>query len=147
MIPEVLGMANIAVLYATKTNHSKKLAQAVGTAFGVQAANITEKPDLQNVDLLFVVGGIYGGVSMPELLDYLKGLEAPALKHAALITNCASGKQRQNATRQILEEKGVRVLGEFVCKGAILFVSLPHPNARDLQNATDFALEMALSVT
>jgi flavodoxin len=140
-------MANIAVLYATKTNHSKKLAQAVGTAFGVQAANITEQPDLKDVDLLFIVGGIYGGVSLPELLDYLKGLDAPALKHAALVTSCASGKQRQSAVRQILKDKGVRVLGEFVCKGAILFVSLPHPNAKDLQNAIGFALEMARSVS
>ena len=140
-------MANIAVLYATKTNHSQKLAIAIGSAFGVKAANITEHPDLHAVDLLFLVGGIYGGVSMPELLDFLKGLEAPSLKHAALVTSCASGKHRQDAARRILEEKGVRVLGEFVCKGAILFVSLPHPNAKDLQNATDFALEMVRSVS
>ena len=140
-------MANIAVLYATKTNHSKKLADAVGSAFAVKTANITDHPDLHDVDLLFIIGGIYGGVSMPELLDYLKGMDAPALKHAALITSCASGKQRQNAARALLEEKGVRVLGEFVCKGAILFVSLPHPNEKDLQNATDFALEMVRSVS
>ncbi|MEA4939309.1 MAG: hypothetical protein VB091_06955 [Christensenella sp.] len=140
-------MANIAVLYATKTNHSKKLADAVGSALGCKAANIADHPDLHDVDLLFLVGGIYGGVSMPELLDYLKGMEAPALKHAALVTSCASGKQRQNAARKILEEKGVRVLGEFVCKGAILFVSLPHPNKKDLQDATEFALEMVRSVS
>ena len=139
-------MANIAVLYATKTNHSKKLADAVGSSLGCKAANITEYPDFHDVDMLLLVGGIYGGVSMPELLDYLKGMDAPALKHAAFITSCASGKQRQNAASAILEEKGVRVLGEFVCKGAILFVSLPHPNAKDLQNATDFALEMVRSV-
>jgi len=140
-------MANIAVLYATKTNHSKKLADAVGSSLGCKAANIADHPDLHDVDLLFIVGGIYGGVSMPELLDYLKGMEAPALKHAALVTSCASGKQRQNAARVILEEKGVRVLGEFICKGAILFVSLPHPNKKDLQDATEFALKMVRSVS
>ncbi len=140
-------MAHIAVLYATKTNHSKKLAGAVGSALGCKAANIADHPGLHDVDLLFLVGGIYGGVSMPELLVYLKEMDAPALKHAALITSCASGKQLQNTARAILEEKGVRVLGEFVCKGAILFVSLPHPNAKDLQNATDFALEMVRSVS
>jgi len=135
-------MERIAVLYATRTKHSKKLAEAIGTAFEVEAKNITEHSDLHDIDLLFIVGGIYGGVSMPELLDFVKGMEAPALKHAALVTSCASGKQRQDAVRRILEEKGVRVLGEFVCKGAILFVSFPHPNAKDLEAAADFALKI-----
>ena len=136
-------MENVAVLYATKTKHSKKLAEAVGSALGVKANNITEQPDLRKVELLFIVGGIYGGVSLPELLTFVSGMEAPALKRAALITSCASGKQRQSALRKTLEEKGVQVIDEFVCKGAILFVSLPHPNAKDLKNAVDFALGIA----
>lgn len=136
-------MENVAVLYATKTQHSKKLAEAIGSALGVKASNITEQPDLRDVELLFIVGGIYGGVSLPELLTFVSGMEAPALKRAALVTSCASGKQRQSALRKILEEKGVQVLDEFVCKGAILFVSLPHPNAKDLKNAVDFALGIA----
>ena len=136
-------MEKVAVLYATKTQHSKKLAEAVGSALGVKAQNITENPNLTDIDLLFIVGGIYGGVSLPELLTFVSGMEAPALKRAALITSCASGKQRQTALRKILEEKGVQVIDEFVCKGAILFVSLPHPNAKDLKNAVDFALEIA----
>lgn len=136
-------MENVAVLYATKTQHSKKLAEAIGSALGVKASNITEQPDLRDVELLFIVGGIYGGVSLPELLTFVSGMEAPALKRAALVTSCASGKQRQSALRKILEEKGVQVMDEFVCKGAILFVSLPHPNAKDLKNAVDFALGIA----
>ncbi|MEN6594497.1 MAG: hypothetical protein ABFC31_06070 [Clostridiaceae bacterium] len=136
-------MEKVAVLYATKTQHSKKLAEAVGSALEVKAQNITENPNLTDIELLFIVGGIYGGVSMPELLTFVTAMEAPALKRAALITNCASGKQRQAALRKILEEKGIPVIDEFVCKGAILFVSLPHPNAKDLKNAVDFALEIA----
>ena len=136
-------MEKVAVLYATKTQHSKKLAEAVGSALGVKAQNITENPNLTDIELLFIVGGIYGGVSLPELLTFVSEMEAPALKRAALVTSCASGKQRQAALRKILEDKGVPVVDEFVCKGAILFVSLPHPNAKDLKNAVDFALEIA----
>ena len=136
-------MENVAVLYATKTQHSKKLAEAIGSALSVKASNIAEQPDLRDIELLFIVGGIYGGVSLPELLTFVSGMEAPALKRASLITSCASGKQRQAALRKILEEKGVQVIDEFVCKGAILFVSLPHPNAKDLKNAVDFALGIA----
>ena len=132
-------MEKIAVVYATKTKHSKKLAEAIGSALRVNAKNITENPALHDIDLLFIVGGIYGGVSMPELLEYIKKLEAPLPKSAALVTSCASGRQKQTAVRSILEEKGIKVIDEFVCRGSILFVSVCHPNAKDLNEATDFA--------
>ena len=114
-------MENVAVLYATKTQHSKKLAEAIGSALSVKASNIAEQPDLRDIELLFIVGGIYGGVSLPELLTFVSGMEAPALKRAALVTSCASGKQRQTALRKILEDKGIQVIDEFVCKGASAF--------------------------
>ena len=91
--------------------------------------------------MLFIVGGIYGGVSPPELLVYIKKMEALALKRAMLVTSCASGKQRQDAVRRILEEKRIEVIDEFVCKGAFIFVSYKHPNSKDINEVTDFALE------
>jgi len=135
-------MEKIAVIYATKTNHSKTLAEAIGSALKVKAKNITENPILHDIDLLFIVGGIYGGASMPDLLTYIQGMEAPALKNSALVTSCASGKQRQDAVRRILEDKGIKVVDEYICKGALLFVSLTHPNAKDIKEAIDFALEI-----
>jgi len=136
---EVLKTMKTAVIYATKTKHSKKLAEAIGLFLNIKVQNITENPALDDVDLLFIVGGIYGGASMPALLTYIKTIEAPVPKYAALVTSCASGSQRQITVRNILEEKGIKVLDEFVCKGRILFVSPTHPNAKDLQEATDFA--------
>ncbi len=135
-------MARVAVIYATKTKHSKKLAEAIGSALNVKAKNIKDNPVLYDIDVLFIVGGIYGGASMPELVAYVKDMDAPALKSAALVTSCASGKQRQDAVRRILEEKGVKVAGEFICRGAILFVSLAHPNSRDLRAAAEYAMEI-----
>lgn len=131
------------VIYATKTNHSKKLAEAIGAALAVKAANIADTPALPDTDLLLVVGGIYGGKDMPELLDYMRKLDMPSLKRAALITSCASGKQKQDGVRRILEEKGVQVMDEFVCRGGILFVAATHPNAADLKAAADFARKIA----
>lgn len=133
----------IAVIYATKTKHSKKLAEAIGSALNIEVKNINESPTINHADLLFVVGGIYGGVSMPELLEYIKKLDAPLPKYAALITSCASGKQSQAALRGILEEKGIKVVDEFICKGNFLFVSIKHPNAEDLKEAADFALRIS----
>ncbi len=131
-----------AVIYATKTKHSKKLAEAIAKDFNVEAKNITENPDIQDADLLFVVGGIYGGVSLPELSEYIQKAEAPLPKYAALVTSCASGSQKQTAVRAILEQKGVKVIDEFICRGGILFVYARHPNAEDLKAAADFALRI-----
>jgi flavodoxin len=136
-------MEKVAIIYATKTKHSKKLADEIGTALNVDAQNITVNPDLNDIDFIFIVSGIYGGASMPELVDFLKGMNAPLLKHAAIVTSCASGKQLQVATRQILEEKGIKVIDEFVCKGTFLFVSRNHPNSEDLKAAADFARKVA----
>lgn len=136
-------MEKMAVIYATKTKHSKKLAEEISSALKVKAKNIMENPDLHDIDLLFIISGIYGGASMPELLNYIKEMDAPALKHIALVTSCASGKQRQDAVRRIFEEKRIEVIDEFVCKGAFLFVSMNHPNSKDFKDATDFALGIA----
>jgi hypothetical protein len=54
--------------------------------------------------------------------------------------------QKQIAVRNILEEKGIKVLDEFVCKGRILFVSPTHPNSKDLKEATDFAQKIVAGV-
>ncbi len=108
--------------------------------------DIKDNPVLNTTDLLFIVGGIYGGVSMPELLEYVKGLDATILKCSVLVTSCASGKQKQIAVRSILEEKGIKVIGEFICKGAILFVSGSHPNQKDLTDVKNFAVRMVSEV-
>ncbi|WP_373482822.1 hypothetical protein [Acetobacterium sp.] len=92
-------MMKTAVIYATKTKHSKKLAEAIGLSLNINVQNITENPALHDVDLLFIVGGIYGGASMPALLSYIKTLEAPVPKYAALVTSCASGNQRQHGSQ------------------------------------------------
>jgi rhodanese-related sulfurtransferase len=127
-------MIKTAIIYATKTRHSEKLAEAIGSSLNVKARNITGNPAVHDTGLLFIVGGIYGGVSMP------------LPKYTALVTSCASGRQRQAAVRGILEEKGIKVIDEFICRGSFLFVSIRHPNAKDLKEASDFALRIVKEV-
>lgn len=134
-------MKKIAVVYATRTKHSKKLAEAIGSALKVTVLNIKDKPVLDDVQLLFIVGGIYGGVSSPELLEFVRSLDVPTLQDAALVTSCASAKQRQTEVHNILLEKRITVLDEFVCKGS-MFVSHKHPNTQDVEEAKDFAIRI-----
>ena len=45
-------MNNVKVVYATKTGHSRKIAQAVAKELNVEPMNIKENPQLKGVDLL-----------------------------------------------------------------------------------------------
>ena len=132
-------MSEITVIYATKTKHSKRLAEAIASELQVKAQNINENPVLSDTRLLFIVGGIYGGVSMPALLEYIKAMKEPAPRFAAIVTSCSSGKQKQADVRSLLEEKNVRVLDEFICKGGIFFVATRHPNPTDLHDVSTYA--------
>ncbi|HNW04990.1 MAG TPA: hypothetical protein PLP20_02660 [Oscillospiraceae bacterium] len=134
---------DVKLLYATRTQHSRKLAGAIGERLGLTPQNLLRDPAPESADLLFVVGGIYGGESMPALLDYLKKLDAAKVRRAALVTSCGGGTQGQASARRILEGKGIEVLGEFICKGSFLFFSLPHPSREDLDRAANFAEKIA----
>lgn len=67
-------MDNISVVFATKTEHSRKLAEAIGKEFGVKAKNITESIQPEETGLLFLVGGIYSGKSNHALCPMPKSL-------------------------------------------------------------------------
>ena len=136
-------MKKISVIYATKTKHSQKIANAVAAVLGVPAQNVLDRPTVSEADLLFIIGGIYGGESLPELLDYASGLTAQQVKSAALITSCASGKQGQKSVRNSLESNGIPVVDEYLCYGSIMFVRAGHPNKAELQSAAAFAAQLA----
>ncbi len=135
-------MSRRSIVYATKTRHSRKLAEAVGKALNVQAQNVSDNPE-QEADILFIVGGIYGGESLPELLAFVKNLDKEKIKRAALITSCASKKQGQDSVRKILQDKGIPVVDEFICYGSFLFLKMGRPNKDDIQEAVDFAFKIA----
>jgi flavodoxin len=136
-------MKRVRVIYATKTNHSRKIADAVAAALGVQALNVASHPSFGEADLLFIVGGLYGSDSLPELTEYISGLSSAQVKKAALITSSVSNAKGQDTVRSLLESKGISVIDEYRCYGAFLFIRLGHPNKTEVQNAADFAVRLA----
>lgn len=129
-----------ALIYLTITSHSKKIANAIAKELKIQAQDIKNNPQLIEADLLFIVGGIYGGKSLPELISYVKNIDNTMVKQAILITSCASNKETQWEVREILDNNGIEVLkDEFVCRGNFLLYGLGHPNKTDIENAVAFA--------
>lgn len=136
-------MSKIHIVYATKTKHSKKLAHAIGERLNVKPNNVLDKPLYEAVDLLYIVGGIYGGESLPELIDFVKNLDKKTVKKVALITSCVSKVQGQKTIRTILEDKNIPVIDEHICQGSFLFFKMGHPNKDDLKEAVDFAFKLS----
>jgi flavodoxin len=130
---------NTKIIYATMTKHSKKIAEAISKQLNVAAENVKSNPTVENVDLLFIVGGIYGGESTPELIAFVKSLDKNKVKKAALITSCVSLKSKQATVRQSLNDNGIEVIDEFICQGNFLVMGLGHPNNKDIQDAVEFA--------
>ena len=136
-------MSNTAVVYATKTKHSKKIAEAIGKSLNVKAENLKDTPSIGQTDILFIVGGIYGGRSLPELLEFVKTLDGAKVKSAVLMTSSASDKTGQDDVHALLDEKGIKLEGEYRCFGGFLVVKLGHPNKSELSKAVDFAVKLA----
>ena len=131
---------NIAVLYSSMTGHSKKIAKAVAAELGVTAQDIKSKPQVNGVDLAFIVGGIYGGKSLRKTTEYLKTLSPDNIKKAVLITSSTSDKRGQDEIRQILTSENIEVAAEeYRCRGNFLFIKMGHPNKKEIAGAAAFA--------
>jgi len=137
-------MDNVSVVYATRTRHSKKLADAIGKEFGVEAKNVAEHPEPQKAGLLFLVGGIYAGRSNPALLSYAEKLSASTVGKAVIVTSSASKSHRaQRELRAVLEKKGVEVAGELACAGAFLFIRFGRPDKKDMETIAKAAKDIS----
>lgn len=136
-------MSKIHIVYATKTKHSKKLAHAIGERLNVKPDSVLDKPLYEDVDLLYIVGGIYGGESLPELIDFVKDLNNEKVKKVALITSCVSKVQGQKTIRTVLEDKKISIIDEHICQGSFLFFKMGHPNKHDIEEAADFAFKLS----
>lgn len=136
-------MSKIHIVYATKTKHSKKIAHAIGERLKVKPDNVLDKPLYEDVNLLYIIGGIYGGESLPELIDFVKNLDSKKVKKVALITSCASKVQGQKTIRTILEDKNIPVIDEHLCRGSFLIYKMGHPNKHDIQEAAEFAYKLS----
>ncbi|WP_073994411.1 flavodoxin domain-containing protein [Parasporobacterium paucivorans] len=129
----------IAVIYLTKTGHSRKIANAIAGELNIHAEDISMNPGIADVDILYIVGGIYGGKSDPIMIEYIKGIDSTMVKKAVLLTSCVSKKFKQDEVREILRRKNIEVSSEeFVCQGGLGFIGRKHPNSSDLENAIAF---------
>lgn len=138
---------NIKIVYATKTKHSKKIAEKIGEKLKIEPKSLEKQPLMEDVDLLFIVGGIYAGKCHPDILEFASKIENGQIKKAALITSCLSNTTKQDKVRELLEKKDIEIIDEFVCKGNFLFFGYGHPKEEEINASAEFAKKIVEGIT
>ena len=128
-----------AVRYFTKTGNTKRLAEAVAGALGVEALPI-DVPVTEPVDILFLGNSYYAFSIDPEVRRFVLSLDKDTV---GKIINFGSAAMLNSTYKKVKAEAdrvGIPMdTREFHCRGEFKGVHKGRPNAEDLQAAADFA--------
>ena len=132
----------IAVRYYTKTGNTKRLAEAVAKAVGVEALPISS-PVTEQVDVLFLGNSYYAFTIDPEVRTFIRGLEKD---NVGKIVNFGSAAMLNSTIKKVRSEAkkvGIPVDDrEFHCKGEFKGIHKGKPDENDLRNIAEFAAKI-----
>ena len=130
---------NIAVRYYTKTGNTKRLAEAVANAVGVEALPISELV-AEPVDILFLGNSYYAFSIDPEVREFVASLDK---EKVGKIVNFGSAAMLNSTFKKVKAEAdkvGIPMdEREFHCKGEFKGLHKGRPNEDDLSAAAKFA--------
>ena len=130
---------NIAVRYYTKTGNTKRLAEAVANAVGVEALPISE-PVAEPVDILFLGNSYYAFSIDPEVREFVASLDK---EKVGKIVNFGSAAMLNSTFKKVKAEAdkvGIPMdEREFHCKWEFKGLHKGRPNEDDLSAAAKFA--------
>ena len=128
-----------AVRYYTKTGNTKRLAEAVADALGVEALPIST-PVTEAVDILFLGNSYYAFSVAPEVRAFVRSLDK---EKVGKIVNFGSAAMLNSTYKKVKAEAdkvGIPMNErEFHCKGEFKGVHKGKPDGEDLKAAADFA--------
>ena len=131
---------NIKVVYHSETGNTKKVAEAIAAAVGVNAEPITEDMKIENVDILFVGGFLKAFTLVKPTKQLLKSLDgADKAKCVAVFSTSASGRGILKYAKKYLKDPAVKLCEDFKCKGKYNKANPDCPTNEDLKNAEEFA--------
>ena len=130
---------NIAVRYYTKTGNTKRLAEAVAKAVGVEALPISA-PVTEPVDILFLGNSYYAFSIDPEVRDFVRKLDK---SRVGKIVNFGSAAMLNSTYKKVKAEAdkvGIPMdEREFHCRGEFKGIHKGNPDESDLIAAAEFA--------
>lgn len=130
---------NIAVRYYTKTGNTKRLAEAVAEAVGVEALPL-EAPIEEPVDVLFLGNSYYAFSIDPEVRAFVQGLDKSKVGRIVNFGSAAMLNSTYKKVKAEADKVGIPMdEREFHCKGEFKGMHKGRPNADDLAAAAAFA--------
>ena len=129
----------VAVRYYTKTGNTKRLAEAIAEAVGVEALPIST-PVTEQADVLFLGNSYYAFSIDPEVRDFVRALDK---NKVGKIVNFGSAAMLNSTYKKVKAEAdkvGIPMdEREFHCKGEFKGIHKGRPNQDDLTAAAAFA--------
>ena len=127
-----------AVRYYTKTGNTKRLAEAVARAAGVEALPISE-PLTEKVDILFLGNSYYAFSIDPEVRKYVGSLDKSKVGRIVNFGSAAMLNSTWKKVKAEADKAGIPMdEREFHCRGEFKGVHRGRPNEEDLKAAEAF---------
>jgi flavodoxin len=128
-----------AVRYYTKTGNTKKLAEAIAAALGVEALPISEPVD-EPVDLLFLGNSYYAFSIDPEVRAFIRSLDKNKVRRIVNFGSAAMLNSTWKKVKAEADKVGIPMHEkEFHCRGEFKGVHKGKPDADDCAAAAVFA--------
>ena len=129
----------VAVRYYTKTGNTKRLAEAVAKAVGVEALPLSS-PIEEPVDILFLGNSYYAFSIDPEVREFIRSLSKDKVGRIVNFGSAAMLKSTWKKVKAEADKKGIPMeKREFHCKGEFKGLHKGRPNSEDLAAAAAFA--------
>ena len=132
-----------AVRYYTKTGNTKRLAEAIAAAVGVEALPLGA-PLEEPVDILFLGNSYYAFSIDPEVRQYVQSLKSDQVGKIVNFGSAAMLNSTYKKVKAEADKVGIAMdEREFHCKGEFKGLHKGRPNEEDLAAAADFARKIA----
>lgn len=128
-----------AVRYYTKGGNTKRLAESVAGALGVEALPISEAVN-EPVDILFLGNSYYAFNIDPEVKKFIAGLDKEKVGKIANFGSAAMLNSTFKKVKAEADKVGIPMVDkEFHCRGEFKGIHKGRPNEDDLRAAAEFA--------
>ena len=129
----------IAVRYYTKIGNTKRLAEAIAKAVGVEALPVTA-PVTESVDILFLGNSYYAFTIDPEVRRFIESLDKEKVGKIVNFGSAAMMNSTWKKVKAVADKVGISMdEREFHCKGEFKGLHKGKPDESDLDAAAAFA--------
>ncbi len=128
----------IAVRYYSRGGNTKKIAEAISEAVGVEAKTVSE-PLTEDVDILFLGSAPYAFNVDDEVKKFIGNINVSVGKVINFSTSAVISSTRKYVEKLFAEKNIPVAKEEFSCRGAFAMLHKGKPDENDLRAAADFA--------